>query len=266
MNRFSLQVLLCGAALLAGVSARADAIRHPTAVFDGLDKITGRIISFDVAIDETVQFGTLQITPRICMTRPQTEAPMTQGFVEVDEIENVKQAKRIFSGWMFAASPGLHGVEHPVYDVWLKNCKGGKEIVAEPASAPDGARAAAECFAGARDAAAQGAPHHHAAKSGRAACRCAAAELAARRPARRSPCRSPRTRPIPTRSPPSLALPSRSARRPAPRPRTPRQRPRPSRKNRGAGARRLRRRRSTARREPTRRRETPPCAAKDWSR
>ena len=82
--------------------------------------------SFDVTIDETVQFGTLQITPRVCLTRPQTEAPLTEGFVEVDEIESAKETKRVFSGWMFAASPGLHGIEHPVYDVWLKDCKGGE--------------------------------------------------------------------------------------------------------------------------------------------
>jgi hypothetical protein len=136
-------ILALGAALLAGVGARADTIRHPAAVFVGLDKITGRIITFDVAIDETVQFGTLQITPRVCLTRPQTEAPLTEGFVEVDEIDAgrpdaVKTAKRIFSGWMFAASPGLHGVEHPVYDVWLKDCKGGTEVTASPANAkPD---------------------------------------------------------------------------------------------------------------------------------
>jgi len=119
--------------LLAGFAARADEIRNPNAVFAGLDKITGRIISFDVAIDETVQFGTLQITPRVCLTRPQTENPLTEGFVEVDDVESAKSAKRIFSGWMFAASPGLHGVEHPVYDVWLKDCKGGKDVVASPA-------------------------------------------------------------------------------------------------------------------------------------
>ncbi len=127
--------LFLGIALLAGSASRADVIRNSTATFAGLDKITGRIISFEVSIDETVQFGTLQITPRVCLTRPQTETPLTEGFVEVDEIESVKQAKRIFSGWMFAASPGLHGVEHPVYDVWLKDCKGGLETVATPAPA-----------------------------------------------------------------------------------------------------------------------------------
>ncbi|PWB82157.1 MAG: DUF2155 domain-containing protein [Methylocystaceae bacterium] len=122
------------AALVSG-PALADAIRHPTAIFAGLDKTTGRIINFEVAIDETVQFGSLQVTPRVCNTRPQTEAPQTTSFVEVDEQDGAKNdAKRIFSGWMFAASPGLHGVEHPVYDVWLTDCKGGKELAVQ---APD---------------------------------------------------------------------------------------------------------------------------------
>ena len=98
-------------------------IVNPTAVFAGLDKITGRIISFDVAIGETVQFGALRLTPRACYTRPPTETPNTDGFVEVDEITLQGEVKRIFTGWMFAASPGLHGVEHPIYDVWLTDCK-----------------------------------------------------------------------------------------------------------------------------------------------
>ncbi|MFY9656839.1 MAG: DUF2155 domain-containing protein [Methylocystis sp.] len=160
----SLRGALLGAALaaVAPCAGQAEPIRHPTAVFAGLDKITGRIINFDVAIDETVQFGTLQVTPRVCNTRPQTEAPMTTTFVEVDEqqpkpdqkrdAENPGrtalkyEVKRIFSGWMFASSPGLHGVEHPVYDVWLVNCKGGKEVAAQPApqAAPQPAADAAQ--------------------------------------------------------------------------------------------------------------------------
>src|SRR4051794_19475094 len=133
---FSLAIL--GAALLAGaLPAQADKIKHPTVVFAGLDKITGRIITFDVAVDETVQFGTLQITPRVCYTRPPTEAPQTTTFVEVDDIGANNEAKRIFSGWMFAASPGLHGVEHPVYDIWLTDCRGGKEIIATPPETAD---------------------------------------------------------------------------------------------------------------------------------
>ncbi|HEY6831962.1 MAG TPA: DUF2155 domain-containing protein [Pseudolabrys sp.] len=101
-------------------------IANPTAVFSGLDKITGRIISFDVAINETVQFGALQVTPRVCYSRPPTETPNTDSFVEVDEVTLQGEVKRIFTGWMFSASPGLHAVEHPIYDVWLTECKGGK--------------------------------------------------------------------------------------------------------------------------------------------
>jgi hypothetical protein len=100
-------------------------IANPTAVFSGLDKITGRITSFDVAINETVQFGALQVTPRVCFSRPPTETPQTDSFVEVDEVTLKGEIKRIFTGWMFAASPGLHAVEHPIYDVWLIDCKGG---------------------------------------------------------------------------------------------------------------------------------------------
>jgi hypothetical protein len=98
-------------------------IADPVATFSGLDKITGRIISFDVAIDETVQFGALQVTPRVCYTRPPTVAPLTTSFVEVDEITLDNKIRRIFSGWMYADSPGLHAVEHAVYDVWLTDCK-----------------------------------------------------------------------------------------------------------------------------------------------
>jgi hypothetical protein len=113
-------------------AAHADKIKNPTAVFSGLDKITGRIVSFEVAIDETVQFGALQMTPRVCYTRPPTESPNTTSFVEVDEVTLDSKYRRIFSGWMFAASPGLHGIEHPVYDIWLVDCKGGTEVIAEP--------------------------------------------------------------------------------------------------------------------------------------
>jgi hypothetical protein len=107
-------------------------------VFAGLDKITGRTIKFDAAIGETVQFGALQVTPRACYTRPPTEATNTDAFVEVDEVTLKGEIKRIFTGWMFASSPGLHAVEHPIYDVWLTDCSSPVETSsAEPvAEAP----------------------------------------------------------------------------------------------------------------------------------
>jgi hypothetical protein len=112
-------------------------IPNPTAVFSGLDKITGRITKFEVAINETVQFGALRVRPRACYTRPPTEAPNTTGFIEVDEVTLQGEVKRLFRGWMFAASPGLHGVEHPIYDVWLSDCKGAQTAaVEEPVPTP----------------------------------------------------------------------------------------------------------------------------------
>jgi hypothetical protein len=112
-------------------------IENGRAVFSGLDKITGRIISFDAAIGETVQFGALQVTARACYTRPPTEATNTDAFVEVDEVTLQGEIKRIFTGWMFASTPGLHAVEHPIYDVWLTDCASPKPLqVAQPAVQP----------------------------------------------------------------------------------------------------------------------------------
>lgn len=121
-------------------AAGSDRIANPIAEFAGIDKITGRIITFDVYIDETVQFGALQVTPRVCYSRPQAEAPKTDSFVEVDEITLDRKIRRIFTGWMFAESPGLNAVEHAVYDVWLKECKQKSDVPAPGAAAADTAK------------------------------------------------------------------------------------------------------------------------------
>jgi hypothetical protein len=107
----------------------AQKIVNKKASFSGLDKITGRIINFDEDIGETVQFGALRVKTDACYTRPATEAANTDAFVEVDEITLQGEVKRIFSGWMYAASPGLHGVEHPIYDIWLTDCKGPAQTI-----------------------------------------------------------------------------------------------------------------------------------------
>lgn len=110
-------------------------IVNKASLFSGLDKITGRITSFDVAIGETVQFGALQLTPRACYTRPPTETANTDSFIEVDEVMLQGEVRRIFTGWVFASSPGLHAVEHPIYDIWLTDCKNPAVTVPPPAPA-----------------------------------------------------------------------------------------------------------------------------------
>jgi hypothetical protein len=112
-------ILLCGAPALA----QSERISNPIAVFAGLDKITGVTTTFEIPIGEERRFGALIVKPNACYTRPITEEPKTTSFIEVDQVEAGSMRKRIFSGWMFAESPGLNAVEHAIYDVWLTGCR-----------------------------------------------------------------------------------------------------------------------------------------------
>ena len=135
--------LLVAASLMAAPAA-AETISNPIAAFSGLDKITGRITNFDVYIDETVQFGALQITPRVCYTRPPTETQRTSVFLEVDQVSLKGGTQRIFSGWMFADSPALNAIDHPVYDIWLVDCKQQSDTPPPDAPAAESSEPAAQ--------------------------------------------------------------------------------------------------------------------------
>jgi hypothetical protein len=120
-------VILAG--LFIASPAQAERIQNPIAIFNGLDKITGITTRFEVKVKEQATFGGLRVKPFVCYTRPVTEAPKTTSFVQVEELPATGEAeasteagKRIFSGWMFAESPGLNAVEHPIFDVWLVGC------------------------------------------------------------------------------------------------------------------------------------------------
>lgn len=103
---------------------KSDKISLPIVKLGGLDKITGRTYDFELAIDETVQFGALQITPKVCYARPSTLKPQTTVFLEIDELTLEKKFRKAFMGWMYADSPGLSTLEHPTYDIWLVGCRG----------------------------------------------------------------------------------------------------------------------------------------------
>ena len=109
--------------LAAATPVGAERISNPVAVFAGLDKITGLTTTFEAKIGEEKRFGGLFVKADACYTRDVTEEPKTTSFVEVEEIEPDDTRKKIFSGWMFAESPGLSAVEHPIYDVWLTGCR-----------------------------------------------------------------------------------------------------------------------------------------------
>ena len=110
------------AAVSGATSAAAQRIENQVAVFATLDKVTARISKLEVPLNQTVVFGSLNLTARVCNSRPSDEQPKTTSFVEVDETMLDGQKKKLFSGWMIAESPGLNAVEHPVFDVWLTDC------------------------------------------------------------------------------------------------------------------------------------------------
>lgn len=122
-SKIALAAVLVFAASVQRPVVAAERIANNIAVFAALDKVSARIQHLEIPLNETVQFGALLVTPRVCNTRPPTEPPFTSAFVEVEEVKLDDTRQRLFSGWMFAESPGIHGVEHPVFDVWLTSCK-----------------------------------------------------------------------------------------------------------------------------------------------
>lgn len=114
-------VLLLIAVTLAPDSG--DAATNEIALLQGLDKVTARISTIRAAIGRPVRFGSLRIVARTCRKRPPEETPESAAFLEIDDVKPGESPVRIFSGWMFASSPALSALEHPVYDVWVVDCR-----------------------------------------------------------------------------------------------------------------------------------------------
>ena len=92
-------------------------------ILRGLDKITGRPTVITAPINQPVRYATLTITARYCYSTPQSETPETSAFVQIVDHRPDQPARQAFSGWMYASSPGLNGMEHPLYDVWVITCR-----------------------------------------------------------------------------------------------------------------------------------------------
>ena len=111
---------------LGAGSARAEDIAMPVAVLQALDKITARVQTIEAPVGESIHFGTLQIIARVCYRRPVEETPESTAFLDVWETKHEQTPLGVFRGWVFASSPALSAVEHPVYDVWLLDCRTGR--------------------------------------------------------------------------------------------------------------------------------------------
>ena len=109
--------------LLVSPAAAQESGRLSAAVLQGLDKITARISTFEAPVDQAVRFGTFEITVRACDKRPPEETPESAAFLEIVEVRADSPPTDLFKGWMFASTPALSAVEHPVYDVWVIDCR-----------------------------------------------------------------------------------------------------------------------------------------------
>ena len=118
----SVSLLLVGITFPAPTASAASLEEFPKARLKVLDKITARTKTFEIKVDETIEYGPLYITLRTCRKSPPIEPPRTVAFLEINEQSTQRKDKRVFSGWMFASSPALSSMDHPVYDVWVIDC------------------------------------------------------------------------------------------------------------------------------------------------
>jgi hypothetical protein len=110
------------AILLVLATAPGRAEPYDVALLQGLDKVTARVSTIEAPVGRTVRFGTLQIIARTCDKRPPEETPESAAFLDIWEVRPGEAAISVFRGWMFASSPALSAVHHPVYDVWVLDC------------------------------------------------------------------------------------------------------------------------------------------------
>ncbi|MHB1205778.1 MAG: DUF2155 domain-containing protein [Rhodospirillaceae bacterium] len=114
---------VCALSLAFALPAQATDITMDTVVLGGLDKVAARVNTFKDRVGESAKFGTLEVIARTCVTHPPEEPPENAAFVEVYDTPEGKQRSKVFSGWMFASSPALSALDHPVYDIWVLRCE-----------------------------------------------------------------------------------------------------------------------------------------------
>ncbi|MGE4527711.1 MAG: DUF2155 domain-containing protein [Rhodospirillaceae bacterium] len=137
MIRLAPAALALGAALFALAPAPTEAatnIDTRLAILRGLDKITGRITTITAVVGDTVRFGSLAIIVRACRTRPPEETPESAAFLDITELKPNQPPADVFRGWMFASSPAVSAMDHPVYDIWVLECREPLKPRDEPAN------------------------------------------------------------------------------------------------------------------------------------
>ena len=109
--------------MVTGGGAEAEQVfeDHDTVVLGGMEKVTGHAFAFAIGVGETGSFGALQVTVRACRKTPPWQTPESASFLEIRDGRSGDSAE-VFNGWMFAGTPGVSALEHPVYDIWVLDC------------------------------------------------------------------------------------------------------------------------------------------------
>lgn len=114
----------------ARMAAAAPSVDYPVAKLRSLDKISARTTVFEAEVGSTLKFGEVYIKVQACRKAPEMEQPESAAFLQIWEVapkgDADGESRWIFSGWMFASSPGLSSMDHPIYDVWVLDCLGAK--------------------------------------------------------------------------------------------------------------------------------------------
>ena len=109
----------------SGMSSIEDDLVMDRVVLGGLDKVTARVVTIEAPVGATTRFGQLEIVARACRQHRPEASPESAAFLDIWDVKPGEPAKSVFRGWMFASSPALSAMEHPIYDVWVLSCKSG---------------------------------------------------------------------------------------------------------------------------------------------
>jgi len=123
-------------------TARADLVEQPVVKLRSLDKVTARTMTFEVRVGSTVKFGPIFIKVQSCRKAPPIEQPESAAFLQIWEVTPKDESKWVYSGWMFASSPALSPMDHPIYDVWVLDCLERKSTDPVPPKAAEAPKAA----------------------------------------------------------------------------------------------------------------------------
>ncbi len=124
MKRFSLLIPTFFSILLlpVGDGYAREMTEYPRVKLQSLDKATARTMTFDAEVGSTLKFGPLYIKVQTCQKSSPIDEPESAAFLQVWEVDTDDKSEWVFSGWMFASSPGLSSMNHPIYDVWVLDC------------------------------------------------------------------------------------------------------------------------------------------------